>query len=79
MFIPDPIFFLPDLGSRFKELKYFKPKKMLIALGNMIGMFTRIPDLDCFPIPDPGSRDPKGTGSQIHNTGDSADKKAYFL
>ncbi len=57
MFIPDPTFFYPgsELSPsriRIKEFKYFNPKKMF-------------PDADFLPIPDPGSRGQKGTGSRI--------------
>jgi hypothetical protein len=75
MFIPDPVFFNPDPGSRvnkipdlrsgsaYKNSNIFKPKNSSMLFKNISGMF--IPDLDFFPIPDPGvkkARDP-GSGS----------------
>jgi hypothetical protein len=80
MFIPDPGFFhngsririfsIPDPGSASKNLSILTPKNCFYALGNMIrvvdpgsGSRNRIPIF--LPIPDPGSKDQKGTGSRI--------------
>jgi hypothetical protein len=71
LFIPDPNFSYPGsrIRIRIKELKYFKRKNCLEALGNMIwdvlpGSGSRIripdPDLDFLPI-----KGLKGTGSRI--------------
>ncbi len=72
-----------DSGSRIriKELKYFKPKKLFQALGNMIrdvqpGSGSRL----FLPIPDPGVRkapDP-GSGFRIRNT-EKNYRTAYFI
>jgi hypothetical protein len=73
VFIPDPesdffpsrirIFSTPDPGS---ASKYFNPKNGFQALGNKIQVVHpgSGPDPDFLPIPDPGSRDQKGTGSR---------------
>jgi len=46
------------------ELKYFDPQKIVLKLSEvMVGSGIRTK-----PIQDPGSRGPKGTGSQIRNT-----------
>jgi hypothetical protein len=65
--IPDP-----GYGSTFKNLSIFNPKNCFYALGNMIRDVLWI--LIFLPIPDPGSRDQKGTGSgiRIRNTEDRA-------
>jgi hypothetical protein len=51
MFIPDPNFFHPGSRIRIKEL----------FLSS--GLFIPDPDPDFLPIPDPGPRIQKGTGS----------------
>jgi hypothetical protein len=63
----------PDPGSASKN-KYFNPKKMVLSSKKYDpGCSSRIPDPDAdfLPIPDPGSRSQKGTGSRIRirNTG----------
>jgi hypothetical protein len=66
-------FSIPDPGSKrfpdphlHQRIYVFQP---IVSKLSKIwsGMF--IPDLDFWPIPDPGSRDQKGTGSRICNTG----------
>ncbi len=59
--IPDPNSFHPGSRIRIKEIKYF-------------GLFIPDPDPDFLPIPDPGSRGQKGTGSRIriYNTAQNA-------
>ncbi len=59
------IFFHPGFRIRIKVFKYyFQPKKMVSKLCEIwSGLF--IPDPDFLPIPDPGSRGQKGTGSRI--------------
>jgi hypothetical protein len=72
--IPDPTFFHPgsELSPsriRIKEFKYFKPKKpkkwFLSSRKYDPGCSSWIPDPDAdfLPIPDPGSRGQKATGS----------------
>ncbi len=64
---------IPDPGSRIriKEFKYFNPKKtkkwFLSSRKYDPSCSSRIPDPDAdfLPIPDPGSRGQKGTGSRI--------------
>ncbi len=65
---------IPDPGSASKNLSILTQKKKngFKALENMIrvvhpGSWIRIldPDPDFLPIPDPGSRGQKGTGSRI--------------
>jgi hypothetical protein len=60
MFIPDPIFFIPDPGSASKNLSIFNPKTETKFSKIRSGMFIpnpgyRILALDFFPsrIPDP--------------------------
>jgi hypothetical protein len=81
MFIPDPgsDFFstriltvsIPDPGSASKNLSVLtpkKPKKWFLSFRKYYpGCSSRIPDpdADSLPIPDPGSRGKKGTGSRI--------------
>jgi hypothetical protein len=73
MFIPDPTFFHPgsELSPsriRIKEFKYFNPKKWFLSSRKYDpGCSSRIsdPDAEFLPIPDPGSRGQKGTGSRI--------------
>jgi hypothetical protein len=75
--IPDLNFFsIPDPGSRvrIKEFKYFNQKKWFLSSQKYDPSFRsriRIPDLDpdFLPIPDPESRDQKGTGSLIPDAG----------
>jgi hypothetical protein len=64
MFIPDPVFSNPDPGRRVDKIPdprsgsahknsyIFNPKTLSMLLKKLSGMF--IPDLDFFPIPDPG-------------------------
>ncbi len=76
MFIPhpDPYFSISDSGPkrsriwvRSKEFKYFYPKKLFLGSRKYDpGCSCRIPDLDFFPIPDPGIK--WSTGSRICNT-----------
>ncbi len=69
MFIPDPTFFHPGSRIRIKEFKYFNPKKTKKMVSKLekiwSGLFIPDPDADFLPIPDPGSRGQKGTGSRI--------------
>ncbi len=56
---------------RIKEFKYFKPNKWFQSSRKYDpGCSSLIldPDPDFLPIPDPGSRGQKGTGSRIRNT-----------
>ncbi len=75
MFIPDPgseycpskirTFSIPDHGSASKNWSVLT-KKMVSKLSVMwSGLFIPDPDPDFLPIPDPGSRGQKGTGSRI--------------
>jgi hypothetical protein len=76
----DPNFFHPGseifpTGSRIriKEYKYFNPKKWFLNSRKYdpgCSSRFRIPDPepDFLPIPDPGSRGQKGTGSRLRNT-----------
>jgi hypothetical protein len=82
--IPDPTFFHPGSRIRIKEFKYFNPKKWFLRSRKYDpGCSSLTPDLDAdfLPIPDPGSRGQKGTGSRIRirNTDceDSAVKFTY--
>jgi hypothetical protein len=77
--IPDPTFFhpgsrirtvsIPDPGSASKNLSILTQKKtkkwVLSSRKYDPGCLSRIPDPDAdfLPIPDPGSRGQKGTGS----------------
>ncbi len=73
MFIPDPNFSFPDPESRVKKIpwsririrnKKFKYLKVVSKLSEIwSGML--IPNPDFLPIPDPGSRGQKDTGSRI--------------
>jgi hypothetical protein len=88
--IPDPTFFhpgselspsrIPDPGSASKNLSILTPKKpkkgFLSSRKYDPGCSSRIPDpdADLLPIPDPGSRGQKGTGSRIRNTVSGSDK-----
>jgi hypothetical protein len=69
--IPDPNCLHPGSRIRIKEYKYFDPKKpqkwFLSSRKYDPGCSSRIPDPDAdfLPIPDPGSRGQKGTGSRI--------------
>ncbi len=74
MFIPDPNFsiadpnfFRPRSRIRIIKFEYFRPKKILSVL------FILDPDPDFLPIPYPGFRVQKGTGSRIRirNTANS--------
>ncbi len=68
---------IPDTGSASKNLSILTPKKtkkwFLSSRKYDPGCSSRIPgpDADFLPIPDPGSRGQKGTGSRIRirNTG----------
>jgi hypothetical protein len=72
---PHPNFFLP--GSRVKKipgsasasasknLSILTQKVFLSSRKYDPGFSSRIPDLDFLPIPHPGSRGQKGTGSRI--------------
>ena len=74
MFIPVPgSWFLPRPGSRFpvqkpifKELLKFSPKKNFNMPSNI---WVRDPGSGKKPIPNPGSRGEKGTGSRIPDPG----------
>ncbi len=62
-----------DMGSRIriKEVKFFQLKKLFLSSRKYDpGCSSRIldMDLDFLPLPDPGSRGHKGTGSRIRNT-----------
>jgi hypothetical protein len=64
----DPNFFHPGSRIRNKEFKCFNPKKWFVSSRKYdLGCSSRIPDPDpdFLPIPDPGSRGQKGTGSRI--------------
>ena len=85
--IPVPNCLHPGSRIRIKEFKYFnpkKPKKCLISFRKYDpGCSSRIPDPDAdfLPIPDPGSRGQKGTGSRIRirNTGHHSDADPQHL
>jgi hypothetical protein len=48
-------------------------KKMVSKLSEIrSGLFIPDPDPDFLPIPDPGYRGQKGTGSRIRNTGSNS-------
>jgi hypothetical protein len=54
---------------RIKEFKYFEPKNLFLSSRKYDpGCSSRIRILIFLPIPDPGSRGQKGTGSQIPNS-----------
>ncbi len=60
------IFSIPDPLPR---IKYFNPKKLFLSSRKYnSGSSSRIRILFFLPIPDPGFRDQKGTGSRIRNT-----------
>jgi hypothetical protein len=66
--IPDPNFLHPGSRILIKEFKYFNPKKWFLSSRKYdpgCSSRIRIPesDPDFLPIPDPGSRGQKGTGS----------------
>ncbi len=66
--IPDANCLHPGSRIRIKEFKYFNPKKWFLSSRKYDpGCSSRIPDpdADLLPIPDPGSRGQKGTGSRI--------------
>jgi hypothetical protein len=67
--IPDPNLFHLELGSRIclKEFKYLNPKNawFLSIQKYDQGFSSWIRILIFLPIPDPGSRGQKGTGSRI--------------
>ncbi len=72
--IPDPNCHRPGSRIRIEEFKYFNPKNRFLSSRKYDpGCSSRIPDPDAdfLPIPDPGSRSQKGTGSRIRirNTG----------
>ena len=85
--IPDPNCLHPSSRIRIKEFKYFNPKKTkkwFLSSGKYDpGCSSRIPDpyADFLPIPDPGSRGQKGTGSwiRIRNTGHHSDADPQHL
>jgi hypothetical protein len=62
---------IPDPGSASKNLSIYNPKKLFLSSRKYdSGIFIPDPDLDFFypsRIPDPGSRNQKGTGSRIRN------------
>jgi hypothetical protein len=66
--ISDPTFSHPGSRIRTKEFKYFNPKNCHSTLGNMIQIVHPESRSWFLPIPDPGSRGLKGTGSRIRNT-----------
>jgi hypothetical protein len=69
---------IPDPGVRIKEFKYFNPKNCFISSPKHDpGCLFRIWILIFLPIPDPGSRGQKCTGSQIHNTSCTCTKSLY--
>jgi hypothetical protein len=59
-----------QIGPIFKELENFLPKKLSLS-SQKYGFGIRGPgsEIRKKPIPDPGSRGQKGTGSRIRNTG----------
>jgi hypothetical protein len=59
--IPDPYFFHP--GSASKNLSILIQKTVSKLSEVWFGLFIPDPDPDFLPIPDPGSRGQKGTGS----------------
>ncbi len=63
------------------ECKCFNPKNCSKLSKIWSGMVIPDPDLDFWPIPDPGSRGQKGTGSriQIHNSGGNKTKRLWYL
>jgi hypothetical protein len=66
----DRILSILDLGCASKNLSFFSPKKWFRSFRKYDpGCSSRIwipkPDPDFLPIPDPGSRGQKGTGSRI--------------
>ena len=63
-------FFTPDPGSASKNLSILTQKIVLVSKHSEIwsGFFIPDPDPDFLPIPDPGFRGQKGTGSRIRNT-----------
>jgi hypothetical protein len=87
MFIPDPTFSIPDPGSEFFHSRYrirIKEFSILTQKNENMeirkydpGCSSRIPYPDPYflPIPDPGSRGQKGSGSQIRNTGTISTKR----
>jgi hypothetical protein len=63
MFIPDPNLKIPDPESASKNLCIFNPKKLFLSFGKIILDFSfRIPDLEFFPIPDPGVKKAPDSG-----------------
>jgi hypothetical protein len=56
---------IPDPGSASQNLGIFTQKIDSKLSEIWSGMFIPDPDLDFLPIPDPGSRGQKGTGSRI--------------
>jgi hypothetical protein len=75
MFIPDPgseffpfrirIFFISEPGFATKDLSILTQKNLSKLSETLSGLFILIPDPDFLPIPDPGSRGLKGSGSRI--------------
>jgi hypothetical protein len=64
--IPHPNFSIPDPHKKIKKFKYFNPKKWFLSSRKYDpGCSSRFPDPYLLPIPDPGSRGQKGTGSRI--------------
>ncbi len=63
MLIPYSNFFHPGSRFRIKELKYFNPKKWFLGSRNLIQVVH--PGSGSWFFIHPGSRDQKGTGSQI--------------
>jgi hypothetical protein len=74
-----------DGGSwiRIKEFKYPTLTQEIVSKLSEISNMIRIPDPDpdFLPIPDPGYRGNKGTGSRIRisNTAKSSDPKPKYM
>ncbi len=71
--IPDPNIFYPGSRSASKNLSIFNTKNWFLCSRKYdpgCSSWDRIPypDPGFLPIPDPGSRGQKGTGSRIRNT-----------
>ncbi len=68
-FIPDPASERSPSRIRLKEFLYFNPQKTKKMVSKLWKIWSKLfipdPDADFLPIPDPGSRGQKGTGSRI--------------
>ncbi len=65
--IPDPNFFHPGSASKNSCMLTQKMVSKLSEIWSVL--FIPNPDHDFLPIPDPGSRGRKGTGSRIRDSG----------